>query len=210
MKRRLYFSALAGLVVAFLASYCAYLPTHVLLTKSENYQLHTDHDKLTEALTEYRAATGSFPERLTEIKLPMPSPSGIDDQGIPLDPWGTPYVYERQGDSYSLRSLGSDGEPGGWGTKADVMFPAEPEAPFVLERMTYWEFMIDQPTTGTALTSALAGICTFAIGGISALRKKDSDEPIASFVVAMICLSFVSLFVGGLLATWHVPIGEHH
>lgn len=215
MKRRLIFSAIAGIVVAFLASYCAYIPTHGVLTKVDGYLLFRDHHKLFEALSKFRAATGSFPEHLAELKLPreVPNyelPNDIDDEGNPLDPWGTAYVYERQGDSYVLQSLGSDGKPGGWGTKADIALSADSETRPQIGEMTYWEFMFDAPTTATAVTSALAGLCTFFIGAISALRKKDSDEPIAGFVIAMVCLSFVSLLVGGLLATEHVPIGEHH
>lgn len=44
-------------------------------------------------------------------------------EDVPLDPWGNPYVYEPQADSYLvLYSLGADGKPGGEGTDADVGF----------------------------------------------------------------------------------------
>jgi hypothetical protein len=210
MKRRLFFFAAAGLVVAFLASWAAYTSTHTRLTRWERYWLYHDHDKLTAALREHRKATGNYPEQLTQIKLPSNFEIDVDGQGNPLDPWRTPYVYERAGDSYVLQSLGSDGEFGGWGTKAEITFPTAPDARPPTASMNYWEFMIDEPTSATAGTSALAGLCTFLIGAISALRNKDNEQPIAEFVIAAFWLSIASLFVGGLLAIWHVPIYEHH
>lgn len=39
---------------------------------------------------------------------------------VPLDPWGSEYVYISNGDRYTLRSLGADGEEGGEGKYADV------------------------------------------------------------------------------------------
>jgi len=41
-------------------------------------------------------------------------------EAVPLDPWGNPYVYEPDGTSVILYSLGADGQPGGEGTDADV------------------------------------------------------------------------------------------
>ena len=42
---------------------------------------------------------------------------------VPLDPWGTPYVYRTPGQQrpYDLISLGSDKREGGTGTAADII-----------------------------------------------------------------------------------------
>jgi general secretion pathway protein G len=43
--------------------------------------------------------------------------------GVPLDPWGHPYVYEPPADAAHaprVHSLGSDGKPGGEGLAADI------------------------------------------------------------------------------------------
>lgn len=47
-------------------------------------------------------------------------------RGVPLDPWGRPYLYQSPAagggiDSYSLASLGRDGAPGGAGEDGDVI-----------------------------------------------------------------------------------------
>lgn len=46
----------------------------------------------------------------------------LDMKRIPLDPWGNPYQYESGPGpgSYTLYSLGADGEAGGAGNNADI------------------------------------------------------------------------------------------
>lgn len=43
--------------------------------------------------------------------------------GVPVDPWGNPYLYRSPGDNggFDLVSLGSDGAPGGEGPDADIV-----------------------------------------------------------------------------------------
>ena len=41
---------------------------------------------------------------------------------LPTDPWGSPYVYEREGDVFALFSLGADGAEGGEGMNADIRY----------------------------------------------------------------------------------------
>ena len=45
------------------------------------------------------------------------------DEAVPLDPWGNPYRYSARRSatqSYTLYSLGADGQPGGEGFDADI------------------------------------------------------------------------------------------
>jgi len=39
---------------------------------------------------------------------------------VPVDPWGHPYLYLSDGERYTLKSLGADGEEGGEGKDADL------------------------------------------------------------------------------------------
>jgi general secretion pathway protein G len=39
---------------------------------------------------------------------------------VPLDPWGTQYFYQSDGNAYILKSLGADGKPGGSGKDEDI------------------------------------------------------------------------------------------
>lgn len=58
-----------------------------------------------------RPETGTVPIRW--------NPDGYLDK-LPLDPWGHPYLYLSNGDRYTLKSLGADGEEGGEGKYADL------------------------------------------------------------------------------------------
>ena len=50
-------------------------------------------------------------------------------EAVPLDPWGNPYVYAPESDSYLvLYSMGADGKAGGEGTDADVGFMPKTQA----------------------------------------------------------------------------------
>lgn len=60
-----------------------------------------------------RALTASVPE----CKNWGPDPYMKKE---PLDPWGTPLVYESHGSSYTLKSLGRDKKDGGSGLDEDI------------------------------------------------------------------------------------------
>ncbi|MSQ47836.1 MAG: type II secretion system protein GspG [Deltaproteobacteria bacterium] len=47
------------------------------------------------------------------------NPEGYIEK-VQLDPWGNGYVYLSNGDRYTLKSLGADGEEGGEGKDADL------------------------------------------------------------------------------------------
>lgn len=39
---------------------------------------------------------------------------------VPIDPWGTPYVFRSDGQSYVILAFGADGAEGGEGKNADI------------------------------------------------------------------------------------------
>ncbi len=51
-------------------------------------------------------------------------PANYEDGGyiqrVPLDPWGSAYFYQSDGNSYVLKSFGADGVEGGEGKNADI------------------------------------------------------------------------------------------
>lgn len=86
------------------------------------------------ALDAYRLDNGVYPTTAQGLDAlwtrPVGEPAPRNWRGpylrkdIPLDPWGSPYVYRSPaGESsrgYELLSLGSDGRPGGEGDAADI------------------------------------------------------------------------------------------
>lgn len=90
----------------------------------------TDMRAIASALQLYRLDNGTYPttvqglEALASRPLAPPLPRAWPEGGylttLPLDPWGTPYVYKAEGATFALTSLGSDAAPGGSGTAADI------------------------------------------------------------------------------------------
>lgn len=86
--------------------------------------------ELTTALDIFRMDLGRVPtpeEGLAILVTPPADPAGwrgpyLKGKALLSDPWGRPYVYQltKTGPGYEVRSLGSDGEAGGTGDKADV------------------------------------------------------------------------------------------
>ena len=82
-----------------------------------------------QALDQYRLDTGHYPTTQQGMAALMEKPANETKwdgpylkKAVPVDPWGTPYVYKQPGDhgEYDLISYGKDGVPGGTGEDADL------------------------------------------------------------------------------------------
>ena len=82
-----------------------------------------------QALDQYRLDAGHYPSTQQGMAALVDKPANETrwdgpylKKAIPLDPWGTPYVYKLPGDhgDYDLISYGKDGVPGGTGEDADL------------------------------------------------------------------------------------------
>lgn len=83
---------------------------------------------LGQALDQYRLDTGSYPTTEQGLNALVTNP-GVEKwegpylkKGLPLDPWGRPYIYQQPGShgEYDLFSYGRDGKPGGESEDKDV------------------------------------------------------------------------------------------
>lgn len=78
----------------------------------------------------YRLDVGSLPDSSAGLNALVSPPSGVTgwsgpylsgDQGVPLDPWGEPYIYELVAPDHAvIRTLGRDKQEGGEGEDADI------------------------------------------------------------------------------------------
>ena len=92
----------------------------------------TDIRSIASALELYRLDNQTYPTTsqglaaLSERPTSAPEPRNWAAGGYlntqPVDPWGNDYLYRSPGDAggFDLVSLGSDGQPGGEGTAADI------------------------------------------------------------------------------------------
>ncbi len=61
-----------------------------------------------------------LPDSLEELVGTDPEDRFMEAETVPQDAWHHDFVYEKQGRTYQLRSLGADGQEGGDGEDADI------------------------------------------------------------------------------------------
>ena len=100
----------------------------------KNHKLAFHLKQIHTALDRFKEKCGRYPLTEEGIVALAKVPEGLRCPGYPQDgfitqdklnrdPWGSSYVYVSRGQAFFLRSLGSDGHPGGTGTERDVAYP---------------------------------------------------------------------------------------
>lgn len=84
---------------------------------------------LEQAVELFKLDVGRFPTREEGLQSLINDPGGVAGwngpylrRGLPADPWGNPYRYDRPGrhGEIDIYSLGADNSPGGTGENADI------------------------------------------------------------------------------------------
>ncbi len=94
--------------------------------KAKRTKAMADIAELKTALDRYYIDNGSYPssDQGLQALVSPPGGQGGDPEGyikrVPNDPWNHPYVYQSDGNTYTLKSLGADGAEGGTGKNADI------------------------------------------------------------------------------------------
>ena len=97
--------------------------------KSEVNVARAQIDALEKALDQYRLDIGRYPSAELGLKALIERPAAEPKwngpylrKGVPLDPWGKPYLYRIPGEKteFDIVSYGKDGQPGGSGENADI------------------------------------------------------------------------------------------
>ena len=102
-------------------------PDQARITAAES-----DLRSLANALDMYRLDNFNYPssdqglEALVSKPSGFPEPKNYNPDGyikkLPIDPWGSPYVYERTESGFNLLSLGADGTEGGEELNTDIRY----------------------------------------------------------------------------------------
>jgi len=90
----------------------------------------TDIRTLSSALDVYRLDNFQMPSSEQGLEALVTKPNGFPEpknwnpdgyiKKLPTDPWGSPYIYERNSGQVVLFSLGADGQEGGEGLNQDI------------------------------------------------------------------------------------------
>ncbi len=92
------------------------------LSAAKSARAMSDISSIKAAVATYQIVKGRLPESLQALKEPIPPhyEDGILEGSI-KDPWGREYEYEKTSSrKFLVRTLGSDGQPGGEGEERDI------------------------------------------------------------------------------------------
>jgi general secretion pathway protein G len=133
VKFRFGFTLLELLVVmAIIGMLAAYVGPKYFsqLGKSEQTTAKAQIESFEKALNLFRLHTGRFPTTAEGLGALMAKPVNVRgwsgpylEKDIPPDPWGNKYLYRSpgaRGKDFDVISYGSDGQPGGTDTAADI------------------------------------------------------------------------------------------
>lgn len=119
-------------VVAIIGMLAAYVGPKYFssIGKSEQTVAKAQIESFSKAFDLFRTDVGRFPTTSEGFNALLERPSGAAkwngpylSKAVPLDPWGKAYTYKApgtKGRDYEITSYGSDGQPGGADSAADV------------------------------------------------------------------------------------------
>jgi general secretion pathway protein G len=117
------------IVLAILAGLIAVLASQVngRLKKARINEARIQIGEYGKALDMFFTDCGFYPTNDQGLKALLEAPTNCSNWGpdpyikkLAKDPWNHEFVYEANGGSYKLKSLGSDGKDGGTGDAADL------------------------------------------------------------------------------------------
>ncbi|HYC21545.1 MAG TPA: type II secretion system major pseudopilin GspG [Candidatus Bathyarchaeia archaeon] len=133
LRERAGFTLIEIMVVVFILGLLATLVAPRILGRTDEARqtkAAADIKLIEQALALYKLDNGFFPstEQGLQALVTPPTTGAIPRrwnpdgylEKAPIDPWGTPYVYQSDGNAYVLRSFGADGVEGGEGKNADI------------------------------------------------------------------------------------------
>lgn len=131
---------------------------------------------------------GDAPETLLDVYR-------TDDQ-LPRDPWNRVLEYQPKKQGYELKSLGSDGKPGGFGPATDLSLNDKWHAVTIPSPL---EFVTDCVTTEVWLTATISGLIAVGMMLWTTSTTKTPQLTVFHFLVALVVTVIISWFVGSLL-----------
>jgi general secretion pathway protein G len=127
------FTLIEILVVVFIIGLLATIVSVNVIGQTDNARItkaKADLKETEQGLHLYKLDNGIYPTTeqglaaLVQRPASGPQPRKYNPEGyiqnMPEDPWGNPYVYLSDGQSFVLKCLGGDGEQGGEGKNADI------------------------------------------------------------------------------------------
>lgn len=198
-------TALLVFVITYLASWVEHGDALVLARLKHRVSLH-HMGWICEELNQYHQTHGKYPDSLAELpnlrNRLLHSPSGEA-----LDVWGHPFLYRRMAEGFELVSPGRDGQRGGVGLDADLVWGDPPT--YTQTRLPWSQFLFDASANENVFPAAVV-----ASLGIALIWLRSGIEfPISgkSAYVGLGCLLWTTLgaiVVAVSLAAEYVAISQ--
>ena len=124
------FTLIELLIVIVILGLLMSLVAPAMFSKVESSKVKTamvQMEMMVTSLDTYRLDIGSYPTSLNELRSStQPKWDGpYLPKNVPLDPWNNPYIYSVPGENgkpYTLKSYGKDGQIGGEGDNAEIVY----------------------------------------------------------------------------------------
>lgn len=120
------FTLIEIMVVVFILGLLATLVAPKIIGRTDDARrtkAAADIRAIEQALQLFKLDNGHYPRDIRELISPAGggawNAEGYLDRE-PIDPWGVPYVFSSDGNSYLVKSYGADGSDGGEGKNADI------------------------------------------------------------------------------------------
>jgi len=120
------FTLIEIMVVVFILGLLATLVAPKIIGRTDDARrtkAAADIRAIEQALQLYKLDNGAYPRDIRELITPAGGGAWAGEGYLdrePVDPWGVPYVYASDGQSYLVKSYGADGSDGGEGKNADI------------------------------------------------------------------------------------------
>lgn len=135
--------------------------------------------------------------------------------GVLVDGWGRPYIFESDETTFTLITLGRDGLPGGTGFDRDRSVwnfrdsQLDYNTDFVNPpKPTLRQFLFELPTKGMIASCMLSGLITFLAALVIIRPKYLSAHNIPALLINIIGLSLVTVIFALLIMQLHIPSGH--
>lgn len=168
--------------------------------------------QIKQALEDFHKEKGHYPDSLADLNGALTGLLRPNASGQILDPWDHPFEYRSDGQSYTLRSLGLDGKPGGPGLARDldarevVKRDGEHPYPRFRVRPTFSQYTFDlADSTPVKFVCALAGLFA-AFACFVALH--DRSVGLGATVARLVGTLLACFVVTSFMAILHTPSGH--
>jgi hypothetical protein len=152
----------------------------------------------------YCTKTKTVPQSRVELRHTMERYSfTCNEDGIPLDTWGHPFLYSVKEGHPVVTSYGRDGKPGGVGFDCDL---SSDDKSLPRENMpTFFQFLVHPAAKGIVSACLACGVLAFLVSLVTVNPAALHGWAILSLIVKLTVTILGTLFVAFIMSIAEIP-----